>query len=173
MTSTVDSRNTMKFEYSSSLALDRDQKLTTVRSPRIDAVFKKVADGSDSQDSPEVWTEGLVDSGADMCMLPRKFADELEIDLAKAARTKAMGADGMFPTYRTKIHLEIIHDERRVQVGMVDVLIPEEDPRDTNVEQGVLLGRKQLFMQYEITFNEAEKTMLFKRNDKMSTPQNL
>ena len=169
MTADADSRDVMKFEYGSRLVLGRDQKLTTVRSPRIDAVFKKGADESDSQGNPEVWTEGLVDSGADMCMLPRKFADELEVDLAKATRTKSVGADGVFPTYRTKMHLEIIHDERRVQVGMVDVLIPEEDPKGTDAEQGVLLGRRQLFMQYEITFNEVEKTMLFKRNSKTRT----
>lgn len=166
MTADADSRDVMKFEYGSRLVIDKDQELTTVRSPRIDVIFKKGADESGSQDSPEVWTEGLVDSGADMCMLPRKFADELEVDLTKATRTKSVGADGVFPTYRTKMHLEIIHDERRVRVGMVDVLIPEADPKGTDAEQGVLLGRRQLFMQYKITFNEAEKTMLFRRNNK-------
>lgn len=157
MAADADSRDVMKFEHGSRLVLGRDQKLTTVRSPRIDAVLKKGADESDSQRNPEVWTEGLVGSGADMCMLPRKFAGELEADLAKATRTKSVGADGVFPTCRTKMCREIIHYERRVRVGMADVLVPEEDPKGADAGQGVLPGRRQLFMQYEITFNEAEK----------------
>jgi len=51
---------------------------------------------------------------------------------------------------------------------MVDVSIPEKDPEGIDIQQSVLLGRSHLFQKYEITFNEYEKTIMFKR----ITPKN-
>ncbi len=70
---------------------------------------------------------------------------------------------GIFATYETKIHLEIIHCGIPVDIGVVDVSVPERDPGGTDYEQNIILGRSHLFKKYQITFNESDKTILFER----------
>ena len=156
----------MKFKYSTDWRLDENQKRIPVRRPRIEVIFRKNSETRDIETNPEFRTHGLVDSGADICLLPRQIADILKVDLSKSKKTETTGAGGKFTTYQTKIYLEIFYRNKSVGVDMVDVSIPEKDPEGIVIEQNVLLGRRQLFKKYEITFNEYEKTILFKKIQK-------
>ena len=87
------------------------------------------------------------------------------MDLSRAERIHSIGAGGRFTTYKTRMHLEIIYRGIPVTVGMVDVVVPEEDPEGVDWKEGILLGRRQLFKIYEITFNDRDATILFRRID--------
>lgn len=100
-----------------------------------------------------------------MCLLPRQIADILKVDLSNAKKIDSTGAGGKFSTYQTQIYLEIVYRGMPVGVDMVDVSIPEKDPDGIDLEQNILLGRSHLFKKYEITFNESEKTILFKKTN--------
>ena len=153
----------MKFKYPTDWRDDEYGKKFPVRRPRIEIVFRKNSEIKNIKTNPEFRTSGLVDSGADICLLPRQIADILQIDLTSVKKEESTGANGKFITYKTKVFLEIVYKNMRIGIDMVDVSIPEIDLEGIVLEQNILLGRSHLFKKYEITFNEYDKTILFKR----------
>jgi len=153
----------MKFKYHTDWRVNEEGKKIPVRRPRIEIILRKNSEQKDNETNPEFRTHGLVDSGADICLLPRQIADILKIDLDNAERKESTGANGTFATYQTQIYLEIVYRGMPVGIDMVDVSIPEKDPEGIDLEQNILLGRSHLFKKYEITFNESEKTIHFKK----------
>lgn len=153
----------MKFKYHTEWFEDENKKQIPIKRPKIEIVFRKNAETKNIDTNPEFRTHGLVDSGADVCFIPRKIADILQIDLTGAKKEASTGVGGKINTYKTKIYLEVIYRNMPVGIDMVDVTIPEKDPDDIDFKQNILLGRSQLFKKYEITFNESKKTIEFKR----------
>lgn len=142
--------------------VENDGKKQPIHRPRIEIVFRKNAERYDSKTNPEFRTHGLVDSGADICCIPRQIADILQLELKDETKKETIGANGKFWTYRATMHLEIVVDKGiRVPIGMVEVAVPEKDPEGIDLEKNILLGRKGLFTTYEITFNEVSQTVRF------------
>jgi predicted aspartyl protease len=156
------SEDKMKFKYHTDWFLDENKKRIPVRRPRIEIILRKNSEVKSSS-NPEFRTHGLVDSGADICLVPRQIADVLQIDLNSAQKKESTGADGKFDTYQTQVYLELVYRNIPVGIEMVDVSIPEKDPDGIDLDQNILLGRRDLFKKYEITFNEVDKTILFKK----------
>lgn len=157
------SEDRMKFKYHTDWYVDKNHKRIPVRRPRIEIILRKNSESRNIISNPEFRTHGLVDSGADICLLPRQIADVLKIDLSSAEKSDSTGAGGKFITFKTQIYLEIVYRGIPVGIDMVDVSIPEKDPEGIDLDQNILLGRSHLFKKYEITFNENEKTIVFKK----------
>ncbi|MGI0008068.1 MAG: hypothetical protein ACRD92_00420, partial [Nitrosopumilaceae archaeon] len=57
----------------------------------------------------------------------------------------------------------VMYKGRRVPIGMIDVSVPEKPAGSPDIQKMVLLGRCGLFDQYEITFNEFGKFLVFRK----------
>ncbi len=151
----------MRFEYHSDH--NRDDEENAVKRPRIEIVMRKSRDPVSASTNPEFRTFGLVDSGADISFIPRSIAEILRLDLDDATIKTTEGASGEFNTYRATMYLEAVCKEHRVDVGMVDVAVPQTDQITRDLGRHILIGRNGLFDKYEIMFNEASKTISLTR----------
>ena len=157
----------MRFRYHSDY--NRDDEENAVKRPRIEIAMRKSQDTANVSTNPEFRTFGLIDSGADISFIPRSIADILGLDLDAAPIKTAQSASGEFKTYRTTMYLEIIYKKQRVEVGMVDVAVPQEDKMIEDLEKQILIGRSGLFNKYKITFDEASKTISLIRHTNLQT----
>jgi len=161
------SSDKMHFNYHVDWVKEEGKKIPIHR-PRIEIVLRKFSERYNAKTNPEFRTHGLIDSGADICFLPRTIANVLKLDLKEEKKKEATGANGKFWTYRTKMYLEIMDKGKRIGVDMVKVAVNEKDPKDLNPEEGILLGRQGLFDNYEITINEKSQFVKLKRISKSS-----
>ena len=127
--------------------------------PRIDVVFRKSSKPPDPLTNPEFRARALVDSGADICFIPKAVADVLQLDTDKKSKKTTIGAGGVFTAYRPNIHLEMLYERKRIRIGMVEVAFPEDDLPGVEPERSILIGRSGLFTQYKVTFNDRQKTI--------------
>ncbi len=125
--------------------------------PRIDVIFRKLSKPPDPLTNPEFRARALVDSGADICFIPKAVADVLRLDTDEKSKKAIIGAGGVFTAYRSNMHLEMLYERKRVRIGMVEVAFPEDDPPGVEPERSILIGRSGLFTQYKVTFNDRQK----------------
>ena len=151
----------MRFKYHSDY--NRNNEENVIKRPRVDIAMRKSQDPVNASTNPEFHTFGLVDSGADISFIPRSMAEILRLDLDDAEIKTTKSASGEFKTYRTSMYLEIIYKKRRIGVGVVGVAVPQTDHAIEDLEKQVLIGRRGLFDKYEITFNEADETIILTR----------
>jgi len=159
------SSDKMHFSYHVDWIKEKGKKIPKHR-PRIEIVLRKNSEKADLETNPEFRAHGLVDSGADICFLPRVIANILKLDLKEEKKKESVSASGKFWTYRTQMYLEIMDKGRRIGVDMVEVAVNEKDPEDLNPEEGILLGRQGLFENYEIIINEKSRFVKLKRISK-------
>ena len=57
------------------------------------------------------------------------------------------------------MYMEIIYEEKRVEVGEVDVAVPQTYSKDENVEGRILIGRRGFFDKYRVTFDEGKEIL--------------
>ena len=93
----------------------------------------------------------LVDTGADLSVIPRAMADDLEIDLTRCAEDRYVGIEGRPVT----VHQATID----VRIGLIDLslrcLISPSDAIP------FLLGRADVFSRFSITFDNRRKRITF------------
>ncbi|MBI5793507.1 hypothetical protein HZA87_00240 [Candidatus Uhrbacteria bacterium] len=102
--------------------------------------------------------EGLVDSGADMCMFGMEVALFLGIDLAKCEKGVVAGVGAVPFTYYLKtIQVEVAGRSFFIDVGFL-----------SNVSQFMygVIGRKNFFNQFIVTFDEVEKTLSLSKKER-------
>lgn len=159
------SSDKMHFSYHVDWVEEKGKKVPIHR-PRIEIVLRKRSEKADPETNPEFRTYGLIDSGADICFLPRVIANVLKLDLKEETKKESTSASGKFSTYRTEMYLEIMDKGRKIGVDTVKVAVNVKDPEGLNPEQGILLGRQGLFGNYEITINEKSQFVKLKRISK-------
>lgn len=153
----------LHFKYRADRFKNDDGKLVSIKRPRIEVIFRKFSEHADPKENPEFWTHALVDSGADICFIPRAIANVLRLEVDEESKKSTTGAGGKFTTYRLKMYLEILYKGQRVGIDTVDVAFPERDPDGVELERNILVGRSGLFTKYQITFNDKQKTIDFKK----------
>jgi predicted aspartyl protease len=100
----------------------------------------------------------LLDSGADFCAIPQGVAEILGVGLS-GKREKIRGIGGEAETIQTRITITIERGHERYSV-----------PTDFKVVLGhesdfpVILGRKDFFERFKITFDEKERKVVLKKN---------
>ena len=156
----------MHFKYHVDWFEDDDGTKIPVHRPRIEVIFRKNAERYDIKTNREFRTHGLIDSGADICCIPRKIADILQLELKDETKKQTIGANGKFSTFRTKMYLEVVDKGRRIGIDMVQVAVLEKDAEGIDLEKNILIGRRGLFDKYEVTFNDNYQNITFKKHKK-------
>ena len=143
-----------------------DDEKVPIKRPKIKVIFRKFPEQVDPKENPEFEIYALVDSGADICLISRGIANILQLEIDEKSKKSTISAGGKFTTYRSKVYLEIPYKGQRVGIGTVDVAFPERDPDGVDIRTNILVGRRELFTKYQITFNDKQKTIDFKKIDK-------
>lgn len=97
-------------------------------------------------------TEGLLDSGADSIVLPRRVASFLNLEMNDTTPMRVVGRT--VERYKATANLTIGRAGRFVSFPNVEVSIPKEG------ETPILFGRKPIFDKYKITFIDPEKRFI-------------
>lgn len=87
--------------------------------------------------------EGLIDTGADKCLIPKGIADYLK--LKNLGDERASGINGVSIHHRTEIGLKIGRGGRISDIGYVEAAYP-----DQLQDQPILLGRTPLLDEFQL-----------------------
>jgi len=112
----------------------------------------------DWQCPDESWlnSSALVDSGADVSVIPLEFGQELGLSLApKELRQQAIGLGGT---------IDIALRQAMVRIDEVTATIPVAWVQEPTFAD-VILGRAVVFDLFDITFKQAEETIIFVPRD--------
>jgi len=100
----------------------------------------------------------ILDSGADISVLPMEVGEQLGLDLAKN-RSPCSGIGGEVDTAENHVRVRISqgHENYTFEIPVKVVLDPK-------ASIPVLIGRDGFFEKFEITFDEKRARISFKRN---------
>jgi hypothetical protein len=109
----------------------------------------------------------LVDSGADISLIPSDVAEVLEMKLSEETKAN-YAASGLFAVRKSDVEIWIHTGKGEIPLGVVPVSVPEKVPNkeedqpeeDSNMDFP-LLGRKPFFEMYDITFQESKLKVKF------------
>ncbi len=105
----------------------------------------------------------LIDSGADISVIPKDLAEVLDLDLS-GEKEISYGIGGKIEVKTTKMEILLKkgRDEYRFVIPVQVVLTGEEPP--------IILGRKVFFEKFIISFDEARKKIKIKSNKSILRP---
>ena len=100
----------------------------------------------------------LLDSGADISVVPQEVAELLGLDLS-GKREEARGIGGIVPAVQTNINLEVEkgHESYSMNIPVKVLLVSSLE------ELPVLLGRAGFFDKFVVTFNQRQEKILLKK----------
>lgn len=149
------------FRYRSIPRWTKDGKPIHVKKPAIEVTLRKNAERKDPETNREIRINALVDSGADYSFLPLEIANGLRLDIDKS-ENKILTIAGEVSVYTAKVFVEIPRSGKLpVQVGFVTVdIMPNEV--GSKFPHFVILGRKDFFEKFEVTFNEPNQFITLK-----------
>ncbi|MEK6843936.1 MAG: aspartyl protease family protein [Nanoarchaeota archaeon] len=101
----------------------------------------------------------LLDSGADISVVPQDVAELLGLDLNKP-KEEARGIGGKVPAIQTNMNIELkrSHEAYNFRIPVKVIL------KDEIEEMPILLGRAGFFDKFIVTFNQKEEKITLKRN---------
>jgi hypothetical protein len=94
----------------------------------------------------------LVDSGADISLIPLEVAEILELELKDKGESKS--ASGEFETFQSSVHAELLKGNKTYSLGKMDVRVPCNISKGPTLNTQALLGRFLFFRKFDITFRE-------------------
>ena len=99
----------------------------------------------------------LVDSGADISVIPRSIAELLGLNL-KEKMEEASGIGGIVPAIQSRVNLEINkgHEHYSFEIPIKVIMNDTDFP--------ILLGRAGFFEKFVITFHQAEEKLILKKD---------
>lgn len=101
-------------------------------------------------------TAALVDSGANSSFIPFDFIDMLDLQID--GESSARGAGGLFPTYLSKVNIDILKGVRSIhRFQDCEIQIAKN-----NVDIPTVMGRDTIFEAFEITFRERDEKIILK-----------
>ena len=101
----------------------------------------------------------LVDSGADISVIPKEVAEVLGLDLSGEIQP-ALGVGGSIKTVPSHVSLVVERGHERYRLNIpIKVALDQQDIPP-------ILGRTGFFEEFEITFNELEEKIYLKKIDR-------
>ena len=151
------------FKYKTELRPTKSGMWVRVPKPKLEIIFRKFAESKDPEKNREIKFNALIDSGADYSFFPLEIANMLRLDIDQSDE-KISTIIGETTIFKSKVHVEIpIYKKRPVVVGMVETFVmPHEIQGKRTPEDFIILGRKDFFEKFQITFNESMKTITLK-----------
>jgi len=155
--------NKLDFKYKSVLTPFADGKWRPVPKPKIEIIFRRFAETKHPEKNREIKLNALIDSGADYSFLPLEIATLLRLDIDEPDQTIST-IIGDTKVYQSKVHVEIpLHKKRPIVVGNVETFVlPEMIKGKKPPEDLIILGRKDFFDMFEVTFHEPSKRITLK-----------
>ena len=116
-------------------------------------IFRPVAEIHLKKKGEEKWyrISTIIDSGADVTLLPGMYAGILGVDLKECKKQKTRGIGGFADVYITEMEVRIGSEEIRTFMGFIEGDIPP------------LMGRTDFFRTFEVFFKTNE--ILFIKDD--------
>jgi hypothetical protein len=108
----------------------------------------------------------LVDSGADVALIPLEVAEILELDLNSNDAIESSSASGKFQTIGRKVNAELIKGTRNIDLGLMYVRIPLQKSHENQSNGHALLGRSNFFKKFDVTFRENMFKLILKKPKK-------
>ena len=95
----------------------------------------------------------LVDSGADISLIPLEVAEILELELRD--KIKSSSASESFETWESAVNAELIKGNNKTyNLGRMEIRVPTKKIHEKNLNSHALLGRSPFFNKFDITFRE-------------------
>jgi len=103
----------------------------------------------------------LLDSGADISVVPQVVAELLGLDLT-GSKEEARGIGGVVPAVQSNVTLEIgkAHENYTLNIPIKVLLVSTSNEE----EIPILLGRAGFFDKFVVTFNQREERILLKNS---------
>jgi hypothetical protein len=106
----------------------------------------------------------LVDSGADISLIPLEVAEILELELKD--KVSSSSASGHFETCASTVNAELIKGNKPYDLGRMDIRVPTKKIHEKNLNSHALLGRSLFFNKFDITFRENTFKIILKKPKK-------
>ena len=138
--------------------IDRPAVLVQVRhhdrKPWTDASFK-------------VQLHGIIDSGADASVVPMWALRDLGTTVDEGSRRSVYGVAGLLHAYSAKIGLEIKYGRKWLDMGTVDVSVPDTEwSRDPSFAWPFILGLDDFFSRFDVCISHSKKSFWLGRAGK-------
>ena len=106
----------------------------------------------------------MIDTGASVSALPLWAVWYLGIAVGKESAKPAFSASGKFTAYGTRVGMEVMHDGKWVDIGVIDALAPDTPlSRDPSANLPFLLGRNGFFNKFNACIDEADRAVWIRR----------
>ncbi|MEK6910691.1 MAG: aspartyl protease family protein [Nanoarchaeota archaeon] len=102
----------------------------------------------------------LIDSGADVSVIPQEVAELLDLDLS-GKREEASGIGGKVEAVQSRVFLDVGKGHENYSFNLPVKVILNKN----GAEMPILLGREGFFNRFVITFNQKEEKVLLKNLD--------
>ena len=103
----------------------------------------------------------LIDSGADLSVIPKDVAELLNLDLnKKVEQSKGIGGEVSVINTNIQINIKRGHEDYTIRMPVQVVLEDNKTP--------VLLGREGFFDEFDIIFNQIHERILLKKVNPIS-----
>lgn len=100
----------------------------------------------------------FLDSGADVSVIPREFAEIIGVDLKKGEKEKCKGVGGDVDAVYTTIQLSIQGGHENYTIDLPIYVLLEQ-----NTETPPLLGRAGFFDEFKITIDQQNEKVVLKK----------
>jgi len=111
----------------------------------------------------------LVDSGADISMIPLEIAETLELELGENKTN--IGPAGKFSAKRSNVDLWLYANKKETYIGKIPLIIPVNRQEDaSDLPYLCLRGRQPFFQIYDITFFENKRKVHFQPSSQLPLP---
>jgi len=155
------SSDKINFKYKTEYVPNKDGDYVPVEKPKIEVVFRRFSE-TKTKNNKEFRTFALIDSGADYSFLPKQIAELLHLDIDESDQ-RIYTIAGELKVWTSQVHVEIpLRGKRPIQVGMIDLHIMPFDVEEKYLQKLIILGRKDFFDKFSITFNEHTKSIMLK-----------
>lgn len=106
----------------------------------------------------------MIDTGAVTSAMPLWAANDLCISLDEGSKRRMVSGSGWFEAYQTVIGLDISYNDKWIEVGDIDTVVPDtEISRDPAHRQPFLLGRGGFLEKFQMFMDEAEKEVWLRK----------
>lgn len=106
----------------------------------------------------------LVDSGADISLLPLEVAEILELDMKD--KCSSSSASENFETWTSTVNAELMKGNKSYNLGRMEIRIPTKKTHENNINSHALLGRSLFFRKFDVTFRENTFKIILKKPKK-------
>jgi len=130
-----------------------NKKGVDIRTPSIPVVLK-------GESKTQIKVYALIDSGADISVIPKSLAEFLNLDLSgETDISYGIGGEIKVKKTRMQITIEKVHEEEYSYNIPVQVILSGEEPP-------IILGRKGFFDNFVVTIDETNKKIRLKKASK-------